>query len=374
MKKPRIQKKGIIMFMPVIGIGGVEKNLFQITNYLATKIKNVKVCTTTKNISRKFDKNTKIISDKFKNLEKINIRLRYLICLFTLYNFLKKNNDYIVLAFQANIYCVLVCKLLNIDIIVRSNTSPAGWRHNSIKEFIYKKIIKNTNVFLVNSIEFQKQIQKKYNINVKCILNPLNTTQILKNLELKKSTNTFFKKGNKSLKLINIGRLTDQKDQMTILKAVNLLKNKINFELLIVGNGYEKKKLLNYINNNDLKKFVKILDFTKYHYSILNEAEVFILSSIYEGLPNVLLEAAYLKKFIISTDCPTGPKEILQNGKGGFLFKVYNYEELAKKIFLYNKQKKILRKKVHITYKGLGRYNYNKNLEKYYLMIKNLIC
>ena len=174
MKKPRIQKKGIIMFMPVIGIGGVEKNLFQITNYLATKIKNVKVCTTTKNISRKFDKNTKIISDKFKNLEKINIRLRYLICLFTLYNFLKKNNDYIVLAFQANIYCVLVCKLLNIDIIVRSNTSPAGWRHNSIKEFIYKKIIKNTNVFLVNSIEFQKQIQKKYNINVKCILNPLN--------------------------------------------------------------------------------------------------------------------------------------------------------------------------------------------------------
>ena len=130
---------------------------------------------------------------------------------------------------------------------------------------------------------------------------------------------------------------------------------------------------MNYINNNDLKKFVKILDFTKYHYSILNEAEVFILSSIYEGLPNVLLEAAYLKKFIISTDCPTGPKEILQNGKGGFLFKVYNYEELAKKIFLYNKQKKILRKKVHITYKGLGRYNYNKNLEKYYLMIKNLI-
>ena len=51
MKKLHSQKKGVIMFMPVIGTGGVEKNLFSITNYLNTKIKNVKVCTTTKNIS-----------------------------------------------------------------------------------------------------------------------------------------------------------------------------------------------------------------------------------------------------------------------------------------------------------------------------------
>ena len=90
MKKLHSQKKGVIMFMPVIGTGGVEKNLFLVTNYLNTKIKNVKVCTTTKNISKKFDKNIQIISDKFKNLEKINIRFRYLICLFTLYSFLKK--------------------------------------------------------------------------------------------------------------------------------------------------------------------------------------------------------------------------------------------------------------------------------------------
>lgn len=373
MKKLHSQKKGVIMFMPVIGTGGVEKNLFLVTNYLNTKIKNVKVCTTTKNISKKFDKNIQIISDKFKNLEKINIRFRYLICLFTLYSFLKKNNNYIVLSFQANIYCVLICKLLNIDIVVRSNTSPEGWKHNFIKEFIYKRIISNSNVLLVNSLEFQKQIKKKYNVNVKCILNPLSTKQILKSLKLNKNNKYFFKKNNKSLKLINIGRLTDQKDQMTILKAANLLKNKINFELLIIGNGYEKERLLNYINMNRLNKFVKILDFTKYHYSILNEAEVFILSSIYEGLPNVLLEAAYLKKFIISTDCPTGPKEILQNGMGGSLFKINNYVELAKKILLYKKEKKKLKKKIDYTYKHLDRFDYNKNLEKYYFVVKNLI-
>ena len=59
---------------------------------------------------------------------------------------------------------------------------------------------------------------------------------------------------------------------------------------------------------------------------------MFVLSSIYEGLPNVLLEAAVFKKLIISTNCPTGPKEILDKGKGGVLFKSGDYQDLSKKI------------------------------------------
>ena len=65
-----------------------------------------------------------------------------------------------------------------------------------------------------------------------------------------------------------------------------------------------------------------------------------MLSSKYEGLPNVLLEALTLKKFIISTNCPTGPKEILLNGKGGLLFNVGNYNQLSEKILFYVKNKK----------------------------------
>ena len=57
-------------------------------------------------------------------------------------------------------------------------------------------------------------------------------------------------------------------------------------------------------------------------FPIIKKADLFVLSSKYEGLPNVLLEAATLKKFIISSNCPTGPKEILMNGKGGFILKL----------------------------------------------------
>ena len=56
---------------------------------------------------------------------------------------------------------------------------------------------------------------------------------------------------------------------------------------------------------------------------------IYLLSSKYEGSPNVLLEAIALKKFVISSDCPTGPREILDNGKGGELFKVGDYLMLS---------------------------------------------
>ena len=87
----------------------------------------------------------------------------------------------------------------------------------------------------------------------------------------------------------------------------------------------------------------------------------------------MLLEAIALKKFPISTNCMTGPKEILYNGKGGLLFKIKDHEQLGKKIIYYfnNKQKcKIMLKK---SYKGLNRFDQNLNLQKYLNEIKKLI-
>ena len=69
-------------------------------------------------------------------------------------------------------------------------------------------------------------------------------------------------------------------------------------------------------------------------------------------MPNVLLESLTLKKFIISSDCPTGPKEILDNGRGGFLFKMKNEYDLFKKINYYEHKKQI-KKYVDHGYKRL---------------------
>ncbi len=355
--------------MPFIGGGGVEKNLFIIANFFTKKFKYVNVCTYSKKHKNKFNKKINFLTPKTNLSENINLRIKYLICLFALYKFLNQNKKTVVFSFQANIYCILLCKLLSVKVIVRSNSSPSGWYHNSIKKFIYKKIISFANVVIVNSVIFKKQMIKKFGIKVHCIYNPLNILEILKKSRNYKKEK-FFTSKKKCLKIVNLGRFTDQKDQITILKAVNLLKNKINFRLLIVGRGNEETNLKNYIDNNNLNRFVKIKNFSNNPYSIIKQSDIFILSSKYEGLPNVLLEALVLNKFVISSDCPTGPKEILLNGKGGLLFEIGNYIELSSKILYYLNNKTKAKSMLNYSKKNLHRFDYQLNLSKYYNLVK----
>ena len=113
------------------------------------------------------------------------------------------------------------------------------------------------------------------------------------------------------------------------------------------------------------------MDFQNNPFNLIKSSDVFILTSLYEGLPNVLLESQALKKFIISSDCPTGPREILLNGKAGFLFNVGDHIELSNLILYYSKNKKFLSKKISIGYKNLSRFDYSRNLKKYLSIIKD---
>ena len=80
-----------------------------------------------------------------------------------------------------------------------------------------------------------------------------------------------------------------------------------------------------------------------------------------------------MKKIIISSDCPTGPKEILLNGRAGYLFPVGNYKKLAQKILYCFKNKKENFVKVNKAYKTLHKYDIAKNIDKYQKIIERLI-
>ena len=86
-----------------------------------------------------------------------------------------------------------------------------------------------------------------------------------------------------------------------------------------------------------------------------------------------MLEAQTLKKFIISSNCKTGPREILQNGKLGYLFKVGDYKMLEKKILNFVKFKKNLSIKIKYAYKHLDRFNYEYNCKHYWKLISKYI-
>ena len=367
-----MKKKNVVFFMPLIGVGGVEKNLFLVSNFFSKKLDNIFVCTGSNKYKNKFNSNIKFLGPKKNLSDKLNIRLRYIFCLYILFKFLLKNKNTIVFCFQANIYCILLCRILKIKIIVRCNTSPSGWYHNTFKQFIYKNIICLADSIITNSLEFKKQMNKSLKVNSKCIYNPLNKNEILKKSKEKINLKFFDKK--KYLKIINVARFTDQKDHITLLKSAEILtKKKINYRLLIIGRGEQKENLKKFIEEKSLESSVKILGPQSNPYKFINKSDLFILSSKYEGLPNVLLEAAVLRKFIITTNCPTGPKEIILNGKGGFTFKIGDYNELTNKIIIFKKNRKKFSYKIKNTYDALDRFDFKINLEQYYHLIKKYI-
>jgi glycosyltransferase involved in cell wall biosynthesis len=363
------KNSNIVIFMPSIEGGGVEKNLFLITNFLSLKFKKLTLITCSSNI-KNFNKKIKIINFN-NNLEKINFRfLKIIISSLVLFMYLLKNKNVVVLSFQANIFAILIGFLLGRKVVVRLNSSPSGWLKNDFKRMLFKKIYSLADLIIVNSFEFKKELKNKLNINSFCIYNPLNHNEIIQKSKIK-IKNKLYKNKN-SIKMINVGRLVDQKDHITLLKSINSLKKKIKIELIIMGRGYNKNKIENYIHNNSLKNNVKILSFKKNPYPYIKYSDVFVLSSIYEGLPNVLLEAIVLKKFIISSDCPTGPKEILKNGKGGLLFKTGSHKNLSEQILKYSKNKNN-KKKIKFAYNSLRKFDFKRNLNLYYEKINEII-
>lgn len=354
--------------MPSMEGGGVEKNLILIANYFAQNHINIKLITYKNKFSNLLNSKIKIITPNKKSINKSKY-YKYFVCLFILLNtFLR--HDSVIFSFQANIYAIILCKLFNKKIIVRSNSSPSGWNKNLLKNFIFKIFLKKSDVLIVNSKIFKKEMDNKFNTNSKFIPNPLNKNEII--LKSKKTVKVnVFKKN--CLNIINIARFTDQKDHFTLLKAFKKIHKKIKIRLLIIGYGPNKKKIINFILSNNLSKKVVVKSFKKNPYPYIKKSDLFVLSSKYEGLPNVLLEAIALKKYVISSNCPTGPKEILGGGKYGTLFKISNYNQLAKHIIDFSKNKKTYKKKIYFAYKSLKRYDFNENCRKYMDLTKKFI-
>ena len=365
-----MKQKKLIIFMPSIEGGGVEKNLFLVSNFLAKKLNGLTLITISKKYSYKFNNLIKIKSFKSDFWDNQSRYLKYFLSLIILIFEIIKDRNRIVFSFQANIFCIIVCKIFFVKVIVRSNSAPIGWSKNPLKRLLFKIILNLSDDVMVNSQDFKSDLKKEFNVISKCIYNPLDKDIILE--KSKSKAKKFFKK-DKKLKILNIGRFTEQKDQITLLKSLKIINNKIDFQAIIVGRGILKNKLKKKIFEFNLSKNVKILNFQKNPFPIIKQSNLFILSSKYEGLPNVLLESLVLKKFIISSNCRTGPREILQNGKGGFLFEVGDHKKLAKQIIFYYRNKRKCNQMLLSSLNGLSRFDYNKNLNEYYLLIKKFI-
>lgn len=129
--------------------------------------------------------------------------------------------------------------------------------------------------------------------------------------------------------LLAVGRLAPEKDFITLIQSFAILRKTRYLRLIILGEGPERLSLEALISQHGLQQDVSLPGFMPNPYVFMAKSSVFILSSIREALPTVLIEALYCGIPCIATDCPGGTREILQNGRFGRLVPVRDPVALA---------------------------------------------
>ncbi|MEZ9899047.1 glycosyltransferase [Vibrio breoganii] len=130
--------------------------------------------------------------------------------------------------------------------------------------------------------------------------------------------------------IVSMGRLSSQKDFKTLITGFyKVYKIDPSARLVILGDGALRDELQSLIDSCSLSDVVSLHGFELNPYKYLAKADLFVLSSIYEGFGNVIVEALALNVPVVSTDCPSGPSEILNNGEWGVLVPPSDPEQLA---------------------------------------------
>src|SRR2546425_1567663 len=129
--------------------------------------------------------------------------------------------------------------------------------------------------------------------------------------------------------ILSVGRLTRAKDLPTLLTAFALLRKKTGARLILLGEGEERNRIDYLARELGIRSDMELLGFKRNPYAFMARSALVALSSVSEGLPSVLIEALACGTPVVSTDCASGPAEILENGRYGPLVPVRNPRALA---------------------------------------------
>jgi glycosyltransferase involved in cell wall biosynthesis len=356
-------KISLYIFNPYPAIGGADSTILKFTKFLDftkydliyfslrpancinKKIKYVELQSSSVFLS--FFKIKKIISEN-PNRKKIFFSMQYFVNVLTLC-FLSKIKNLKTFIYE-----------INHPIELDFSQNILEFLKKRIIKFLVKNLYSRAEIVAANSKELAKDLSLIINKKVEIILNPC-----FRKITLPKKKN-FFKK----IKILNISRFEVQKDHLTLLKGINGSNVKDKIELNLVGYGSKKREILDYIIKNNINcKIHEKNNNLSYFYSY---NDVFIYSSIYEGLPTVMVEAASYCMPIISSKFKSGAKEILGNGKYGYLFKVGDHKRLSQLLNNFVKNPKPFYLKEIKCRKNLKKFLIKINVNKFNSLLDSL--
>lgn len=304
-----------------------------------------------------------------------NSRLSYLIIFFfsfiPLLNLIKKEKpDFLItqLITSLPIFLNYIFKF-DTKIILRISGYPKmNFFRTLFWKIVSKKIYKIT--FPTKSLYEQFKVLKIFDEKKMYILNDpiINYNELIK-LKNDKNVPKYIVNQNY---IVCIGRLTRQKNFSFLIKNFALMKKKYkDYKLIIIGDGELKDKLISQIKKFNLYEDVILIGHQRNIYKFLKYAKAFVLSSLWEEVGFVMVEAASCNVNIIASDCKNGPEEFLVNGKGGFLFKNNNSESLNKAFdkFINSSEKELFQKRL-VAKKQVKKFTFFPHFQNFIKVLK----
>lgn len=207
---------------------------------------------------------------------------------------------------------------------------PASSKKDRVVRLLMKLLYPRADTIVAISRGVQDDLEKLLGVpreKVRTIYNPVVTDE-LTGLASQPSPHPWLSLGNPPV-VLGAGRLTEQKDFSSLIRAFALVRRRRNCRLVILGEGEQRGQLESLVRELDLVGDVLLPGFQSNPFAWMSRVNVFVFCSIYEGLGGVLIQAMACGAPVVSTDCPSGPAEILEYGKWGRLVPVGNVGALA---------------------------------------------
>lgn len=257
--------------------------------------------------------------------------------------YIKENNINIVMSFlyRPN-YINILAKIFgsNHKSIINIRSTTSRYKNEGllgkINLFLINNLFDKADLIISNSKGVDEDLKSIMNIttNTKVIYNPVDIKYINSKKDICEDVDFDFKEDKKYV--ISVGRLIPLKRNIDLIKAFfELQKNDNSLELLFLGDGILKDNLISKSIKLGINEKVHFLENVKNPFYYLGNSDLFVLTSEFEGFPNVLVEAMACGLPVISSDCKSGPREILEDEKYGLLYPVGNIDTLIEKINCY---------------------------------------
>lgn len=319
--------KNIAIYTPTLGGGGAERTAVLLANALVEKGHKVNLL-----VADLSEHKGKLVSELKSGVNLVNFNSsRVLMSIPKLCGWIKKNKPTTIISSQthANIAVAFAAKLSKFEgkLILREVSTPSInlKKVQGFKLLLLKRLVSwaytNCSVVVPVSYGVKEDLENFLEIklqNAEVIYDPVINDEMFK-LAKEPITHKWFAKDRKNPVILAVGRLTEAKNYELLIHSFKLVVQEVDANLIILGEGEDRAKLEKLIKELNLQNKVDLYGFEQNPFKYMANCDLYVMSSKWEGLPGALIQALALGAKIVSTDCPSGPREILKNGQYGEL-------------------------------------------------------